>query len=307
MGQYKNEEYLKKQIMEQSRHLFIYGYNDEHRSDFLKSLEYDYPVIADSDKPVALYFDSLGMPKLDVNLKDKDGYLIHVACREYLSFTIATRILERSMEFDKTILDSRLSRLIGLINKIYINKNVRHAKIETTLDLLKEIKISRDFYYESYINYAKGMIERISIDDIAIPFLQSEMFVRLYKESMNINSYFGIIFDKKSPLTISSTKEINDLIGSRINGDISVKVAIEPNDWETYKDTNGQFVEAVHDYGTVELDDSLKEHMKILTKHFWLNTWNTQNCKIKTCGLGKKVLIKLSNKWIVGFLCDINI
>ena len=30
MEKYNNEEYLKKQIMEQSRHLFIYGYNNEH-------------------------------------------------------------------------------------------------------------------------------------------------------------------------------------------------------------------------------------------------------------------------------------
>ena len=265
MEQYKNEEYLKKQIMEQSRHLFIYGYNNEHRSDFLKNLEYDYPVIADSDKPTALYFDSLGMPEIDVDLKDRDRYLIHAASREHLSFAIATRILERSMEFDRTILDNRLSRLINLINR---NKNVGHAEIESVEHLLKEIKTSRDFYYESYINYVKGLTERISIDDAAIPFLQLEMFVRLYKEAMNINSYFGIIFDKKSPLAIPSTQAINNLIGGRINGDMSIKVAIEPDDWETYRDVNGQLVEAIHDYGTVELDDSLKEHMKTLTKHF---------------------------------------
>ena len=60
----------------------------------------------------------------------------------------------------------------------------------------------------------------------------------------------------------SSTQAINNLIGSRINGDISVKVAIEPDDWETYRDSNGQFVGAIHDYGTVELDDSYKKYMK---------------------------------------------
>lgn len=265
MEQYKNEEYLMNQIMEQSRHLFIYGYNCEHRSEFLKSLEQNYPIIADSDKPVALYFDTLGMPKIDVDLKDKDRYLIHAISREYLSFVIATRILERSIEFDRTVLDSRLSRLINLINK---NKNVGHAEIESVEHLLKEIKMSRDFYYDSYINYVKGLIERISIDNVTIPFLQLEMFVRLYKEAMSINSYFGIIFDKKSPLAIPSTQAINNLIGGRINGDMSIKVAIESDDWETYRDVNGQLVEAIHDYGTVELDGSLKEHMKTLTRHF---------------------------------------
>lgn len=202
MEQYKNEEYLKKQIMEQSRHLFIYGYNNEHRSKFLRGLEYDYPVIVNSDKPIALYFDTLGIPKIDVDLKDRDKYLINAVSREYLSFAISTKILERSMELDGTILDSRLSRLISIING---NKNGGYGKIKTTLDLLKEIKISRDFYYESYINYAKGLTEEISI---------------------------------------------------------------EPDDWETYRDVNGQLVEAIHDYGSVELDDSFKKHMKTLIRNF---------------------------------------
>lgn len=263
MEKYKNEEYLKKEIMEQSRHLFVYGYNNDHRSEFFKSLEDDYPIVADSDKPVALYFDSLGIQKMDADLKEKDSYLINASSREYLSFAIATKILERSMEFDKTILDNRLERLINIINR---NKNAGHGEIESYLDLLREIKTSKDFYYENYINYVKGLIENIPINDIAIPFLQLEMFVRLYKEAMNIDSYFGIIYDKKSPLETSSIQEINNLIGSRINKDISVKIATEPDDWETYRGVNGQFVEAIHDYGTVELDGSNKEYIKKLSK-----------------------------------------
>lgn len=265
MKKYKGEDYLKKEIMEQSRHLFIYGYNNEYRSEFLKSLENEYPIKIDSDKPVALYYDSLGFPKVDADFKDKDSYLINASSREFLSFTIATKILERSMEYDRTILESRLSRLINLINR---NKNIGYIEIETAEQLLKEIKISRDFYYENYISYVKGLIERIPINEVSIPFLQLEMFVNLYKKAMNIDSYFGIIFDKKSPLANSSTQAINNLIGGRINSDMSIKIAIEADDWETYRDVNGQFVEAIHDYGTVELDDSFNEHMKTLTRHF---------------------------------------
>lgn len=259
MEEYEHEKELKEEIMEQGRHLFIYGYKNEQRSDFLKGLESGYPIIADSDKPAALYFDSLGIPEMNIDLKGKDTLLIHVSSREYLSFAVAAKILERSMDFDKTVLDRRLSELIGLINS---DKNMGFAEIQTVEDLLKEIKISRDFYYESYIKYVKGLIASISFGDIAIPFLELDMFVRLYKEAMNMKSYFGIIFDKQTPLMPSSTQAINNLIGSRINGDISVKVAIEPDDWETYRDSNGQFVEATHDYGTVELDNSSKTYMK---------------------------------------------
>lgn len=266
MENHKNEEYLKKEIMEQSRHLFIYGYNNKQRSEFLKELENDYPVIADADKPVALYFENLGIPKIDVELKDKDFYLIHATSREHLSFAIATKILERSMELDKELLDSRLSRLISLINR---SKNTEYNEIKTITDLLRELKNSRDFYYENHINYIKGLIDNIPIDDIAIPFLQLEYFVNEFKRGLNINSYIGLIYDKKNPVAISSIQEVNNLIGARINEDISVKVAIEPDDWETYRDINGQFIEAVHDYGTVELDNSYKANIKKLNKIYY--------------------------------------
>lgn len=264
MKQYKNEEYLKKEIMEQSGHLFIYGYNDEHRSEFLKSLETDYPILLDSNRPVAVYLDSIGMPKIDANLKNKDSYLISASCREYLSFLVAARILERTMKYDDRVLNDRLSELIRQKND---EKNMGYADIKSAQDLLREIKASRDFYYKSYINYVKGLIDSISIDGLALPFLELEMFVRDYKEAMNIDSYFGVIFDKKSPIALSSTYAINNLIGSRINGDISVKVATTPNDWDVYTDANGEFIQETHDYSRVELDDSYNEHMKILTKH----------------------------------------
>ena len=261
MKTYENEDYKKIEIMEQSRHLFVYGTNDEHRSSFLRSLEKSYPVQVDSNKPIALYFDSLGMPKVEDNLNDKNNYLIRAASREYLSFAVATRILEKSLEFDG--LDSRLSRLINIINN---SKNTDYTEIKTSQDLLKEIKSSRDFYYEKYIKYIKGLVDGINIKDITIPFLSLEMFVKLYKEGMDIDSYIGIIFDKKNPIAISSTQSINNLIGSRINKDISIKVSIEPNDWETYIDANGQIIETIHDYGTVELDNSYEENIKRLSK-----------------------------------------
>lgn len=114
MEKYTNEEYLERTIMNQSRHLFIYGWNSDHRSDFLKRFEEDYPVSTDSNRPVALYFDSLGIPKQDISLSGKDPYLLNASCREYLSFTVAAKILERSMEYDKDFAEEKLSKLVRL-------------------------------------------------------------------------------------------------------------------------------------------------------------------------------------------------
>ena len=258
MEKYNNENYLKKTIMEQSRHMFIYGYNTDYRSNFLQSLEGEYPIIADSNKPLALYFDSLGIPETDVSIKEKDLYLKNRICEEYLSFSLAAKILEKTLE-KTTVLDSKLSRLLYLMNRM---QNKSCEEIKTIEDLLKEIKTSRDFYYEYYFKYISGEVKSIPIDKISIPFMEIDMFVSNFKNGMNLDSYIGIIFDKKIPQEISWVKAINNLISRRINKDISIKVALEPDAWETYTSTNGQLIEATHDYGTIELDDSLKDNIK---------------------------------------------
>ena len=262
MGNYKNEDYLKREIMEQSRHLFIYGYDNPCRSQFLQKFENEYPLIVDSKKPVALYFDSLGIEENPLS-KDDDSSFIKAITREYLSFTIASKILERTTESDSINLEKRLSRLINLINK---SRNNNHPEIKTIDKLLKEAKRSRDFYYENYNNYHKTLGKNLSIDDISLPVLPLEMFVNKYKRAMNIDSYFAIIYDKKNLISNSSTKAINSLINGRINKDISVKIVVEPDAWGTYKDSNNKLVERVHDYGTVELDDSYKQYIKTLKR-----------------------------------------
>ena len=144
MEKYKNEEYLKERIMGQSRHLFIYGCSSDDRSKFLQNLEEDYPVTDDLSSPIALYFNSLGLPQIDNDLEDRDNYIIYRMCREYLSFLVATRILEKSNYFDEAILNNKLSGLIHLIDKSSNCDN-----IVSVSKLLDEIKKSRDFYYDS--------------------------------------------------------------------------------------------------------------------------------------------------------------
>ena len=83
---------------------------------------------------------------------------------------------------------------------------------------------------------------------------------------MNMQSYFGIIFDKKCDMSISSIQAINNLIGARINSDISIKVATEPDGWKTYCDVNGKYIENIHDYGIIQLDNSYTSYTKKLMK-----------------------------------------
>ena len=263
MRKYQNEEYLQRQIMESSRHLFMYGYESNYRSQFLHDLEEKYPIVFNSNKPIALYFDMLGLPKIEYDIKSKDDSLINRMSSEYLNFTIVSKILEETLKIDRT------NRLSGLIQYMNTMRNKSHNEIKTSLDLIKQIEFSRDFYNEMYRNYIMGTIEETSLDNVAIPFCSVEAFISLYKEVMGIDSYFGIIFDKKASVSISSIKSINDLISSRINKDISIKIAVNPNAWDTYWGTGDWFVEKIHDYDTLELDNSAKEYMQRSKKKFF--------------------------------------
>lgn len=265
MEKYNNEEYLKRSIMEQSRHLFIYGKKCEYRHSFFKKLDDDYPLLMDSSAPTSLYFESFGIPKIDCNLSNKDTYTMQSLSRDYLSFLIASKIVEKSIYIDETILNSKLSTLINILN---MSKNKGYQNIKTFTDLLKEIKDSRDFYYESYVKYVKNLSQDINRNDIVLPYLDILMFVKLYKKAINKHSHFGIIFDKSVELETFSIQAINSLISSRINEDISIKVALELDAWETYYDVNGLLIEEPHDYGTIELDSEHDEFIKNLKRDF---------------------------------------
>lgn len=264
MEKYKNEKYLKKEIMEQSRHQLIYGYCGDTRSQFLQELDEEYPLLEDSTTPIALYMDNFGLPKVENQRNQTDGYIVGAISREYLSMSIASKILEKTLEKQNKELEERLNRLLYLINKLN-----RHSQVEVSSlrELLQALEEAKQFYLTNFSQYLTGTIDEISINQLSVPFLQLDMFISEFKRAMNIQSYFGILLDKKEPVALSSAQAVNNIIGRRINKDISIKLAVEPNDWDTYFDPNGQRIEVIHDYGTVELDDSHKEYIKTLIKN----------------------------------------
>ena len=72
-------------------------------------------------------------------------------------------------------------------------------------------------------------------------------------------NYFYIPFAKSSGEDVAIT--INNYIGKRCNADLSIKLACDATSWPTYCSLNGQ-IDAIHDYGTVELDDCVKQYTK---------------------------------------------
>ena len=262
---YANEEYLRKTIMEQSRHQFIYSYNDDRRKQFLQKLESEYPIVMNCNAPMCIYLNEFGLPKIPIEFDELDNTRINTISREYLSFTIAHSILEKSKNnVDKDLLNSRLRKLLDLINKYNLNDDCK--EITSIDELISAFEQSKLFYMSYYLEYFKNGNTTMSISDLPIPFLQLESFVSQYKRALNNKSHFGIVLDKQEDISTESTRAVNSFVASRINKDISIKAVVEPGNWETYISDNGQYIEAVHDYGIIELDDSQSEYVKRLKK-----------------------------------------
>ncbi|MDE5630153.1 MAG: hypothetical protein K2I70_00985, partial [Bacilli bacterium] len=93
MGKYNNEEYLESEIMGQSRHQFIYGYNGEQRKNFLENMANHYPIVLDEKSPMAIYVDEFGLPNISVCDKMLDKSRINIISSEFLTFSITSDIL----------------------------------------------------------------------------------------------------------------------------------------------------------------------------------------------------------------------
>lgn len=247
----RDKEYLKKEIIDQSRHQFIYGYNDENRKSLIKELEIEYPIVKDETSQIAINPKNIFLPNIEIEGFDK--YKLSLIATEYLRFNIALELLLRTQSQFPDINMSNLTT--------YFEENI--TKIE---ELIKHFKESIDFYKYYYEEYLKNEDIKISIDEILISFLDIETFIRKYKKDINNQSYISILVDNVCDSSIYSIRAINDLIGSRINKNISMKIFTEPDKWKTFIGSNGQFIESIHDYGEIEIDSSNQEYTRKLKK-----------------------------------------
>ena len=256
MEEYKNEQLKKEEIMDQDRHLFIYGYPTEQRTIFLKSLEKEYPIKMDEESPMGIYLEDYGLPAIDITNKELGHGRLDIISDTYLSLSIISKILKNIVLQDNNHSEERLRELLRFINKCCKAKNVKEA--DSLKELIYLLEESKRLYKEFCISHAKeGSVEKV-FDDIPIPFIDGVEMSEKIKRSIGNKSYFGLIIDHNKKISPSSQRAINSLIGGRINSDISVKLATSPSDWETYITQNNQLIEYVHDYSYVELDDSFK-------------------------------------------------
>ena len=254
-------EYTRKQIMEENRHQFIYSYNTEGRHRFLKDLERTYPILTDSTAPVAIYMEDFYLPLSKPTNEDINSGTVRLIADQFLDFSISENIIRRILEQEKINTSmSRINNLLERINRLYGSK--KHQEARSLEELKSILEESRKMYSNYYVEYLQGDQSWFNPNSLRIPFINAVDVARKTKEALNITSYYGLIFeaDKKMPLV--SHQAINGFVTRRCNGDLSIKVATNPASWPTFYDLNGTLAENIHDYGTIETDDSYKVYTK---------------------------------------------
>lgn len=250
------EEYLKRQIMDTSRHQIIYGYNTKERHRFLQELEESYPVKTSSNIPIAIYMEDYILSKPN---KKQSDYETISAAGEFLEFTIIENIISKILSSGLKLDEKSQADFVTRITSLFGNR--KHEQL-TNIKRLKELRRalleSKNFYRDRYLQEDK---ENLSIDNLIIPFITAESVVPKVKTLLELDSYFGLIFDITNSISPLSAMTINNYIGKRCNADLSIKLSCDATSWPTYCSLNGQ-IDAIHDYGTVELDDCVKEYTK---------------------------------------------
>lgn len=238
-------------IMEQNRHMFIYGPNGLDRQIFLQQLESEYPIKTNVYSPIGIYVKDLKLPIIENNGIDKTK--LGILTRDYLINSIAYQMIEN-------IHNQSVIELLGNKAKelsYWIEKYIDCDKCDIK-QLLSALKTCKDIYYEAYIKYLELSKIHIDFDKLPISYLDIEKFARELKNILNNKAYFDIIIDQQEQFPLELQQAINWLVTKRINGSVSMKVFCEREQWKTTYDLNGEIMDYCHDYGTHEINDFSK-------------------------------------------------
>lgn len=128
------------------------------------------------------------------------------------------------------------------------------------------LKKSQTEYKKIYDEYVSSGVCPNPYEMVPIPMILIEGFMHYFKKLIGNDSYCELLVNHEDEISINSYKAINNLLSSRITGDLTLNIFCEPDDWVTFYDQSAMFVENVHDYTTIEYDDSFKCSMDKILK-----------------------------------------
>lgn len=255
----EKKEYISNRIIEQAWHKFIYAYNNDDRNLLIKYVIEHNPLELNNNKPFAVKLNSMGLKSLHKCHYEIDNSKLSVLSYEYLKLSIANDLL-LSLRKQNDLFKFDSKRIIAIIGKM-CDKEI--CSLEELQQMIQESQIEYKNIYEEYI---KSGICANPYEKVPIPMILLDSFMRCFKEMIGNNSYCELLIDHENEISIHSYKAINNLLGSRITGDLTLNIFCEPNDWVTYYDQSSMFIENIHDYTTIEYDESFKKSMEKVLK-----------------------------------------
>lgn len=255
-------EYMRDSIVEHAWHQFLYGYNTEKRTEFLQSMVDSHPIKLDNSEAAAVLVSDYSLPKVD-NPVECDKYQVMTLAREHFSIVLIDAIVDqtiRQVELDK--LNEKMKSFIKAVNRLLLSPGF--DDIQDISEFSKVLKEVKKFYSDEYVKLLQTGTFQGDITSLRLGFVDLNSFAHYYKKALNMNRHFSVIIDQQEVGAVVSQKAVNGIVTRRCTGDISMKIACEPQEWKTYYDLNGMLAESVHDYSAVELDDCYAKYVKEL-------------------------------------------
>ena len=137
------EEYLKRQIMDTSRHQIIYGYNTKERLRFLQELEESYPVKTSSNIPIAIYMEDYILSKPN---KKQSDYETISAAGEFLEFTIIENIINKILLSGLKLDEKNQADFVNRITRLFGNRNRSEehtSELQSRFDLVCRLLLEK--------------------------------------------------------------------------------------------------------------------------------------------------------------------
>lgn len=249
-------------IMKSSRHQFLYAYDTEERKKFLRKIASDNPVKIEQAQSAVLLFSDYGLEDVPITRKDVDKYVLsHIAERYFRASLVELILTNIDQDTDIHFNEYRFKKFLTFINRFSkINGEERYHSYH---DLLEKVRFHKQYYHQFYLDYISGKKNEIEIKPLLFD-IDIERFIEEVQRFLRNRDPFIILIDKDKKISPYSTMAINQILGARLDNTLALKIVLEDGMWESFYDTNGQFIQDPHDYETVCLDESHREYINRL-------------------------------------------
>lgn len=238
-----------KEVLMRSNHKFIYG-DALEREKYLKSLASEFSFQSEEVKPVSIYIKEPGLEAC--HNKACDIITVSSFNSRYFEMLVAYEIINKLMnELPPNELELKETEILSFFNMM-VSRNKFKSLEEVRQELLK----NKEIYIEEYSRYIITGKDPKFLNDLRIMMVMLDFMIRRLKSIVPTIKRINLFIDKNGNYSEIYARVINFYINARSNSDLSINVGCDNyQDWPIYKDINGNFVQAMHDYQDVDMRD----------------------------------------------------